>query len=59
MSMPDTSYISSSQLLLQYLLALEMLTDGDGGGRPVAPANDYSYFSATTGSTPMARRAGM
>jgi len=34
MSMPDAQYISSSQLLLQYLLALEMLTgDGSGDGR--------------------------
>lgn len=33
--MPNSDYISSSQLLLQYLLALDMLNDdGRGPGHP-------------------------
>jgi hypothetical protein len=34
MDMPSSDYISSSQLLLQYLLALDMLTDDEGFGHP-------------------------
>jgi hypothetical protein len=45
MFMPDAQYISSSQLLLQYLLALEMLT-GDGSGDGRSPERPVSTAAA-------------